>query len=73
MIVAVAASNACGYIHNFTRFSGELFGLLIAVLFLQQGIKGLVMEFEAGPDVAWRVFSGVWALCVIQDTAMRLP
>lgn len=32
----LALFNTCVYIHHFTRFSGELFGLLIAVLFLQQ-------------------------------------
>jgi hypothetical protein len=32
----LAVCNTCAYIHHFTRFSGELFGLLIAVLFLQQ-------------------------------------
>lgn len=35
------------YIHIFTRFSGELFGLLIAVLFMQQGIRGLRDEYRA--------------------------
>ena len=35
------------YINKFTRFSGELFGLLIAVLFMQQAIKGVVLEFQA--------------------------
>ena len=39
-IFILAATNACNYIHSFTRFSGELFGLLIAILFVQQGIKG---------------------------------
>ena len=31
MIFILAALNACSYIHSFTRFSGELFGLLISV------------------------------------------
>lgn len=32
----------CQYINKFTRFSGELFGMLIAILFMQQAIKGVV-------------------------------
>lgn len=44
MILAVA--NACKYIHTFTRFAGELFGLLIAVLFFQQGVRGLRAEYR---------------------------
>ena len=36
MCALLALFNTCAYIHHFTRFSGELFGLLIAVLFLQQ-------------------------------------
>lgn len=31
MILMLAAAGACRYIHLFTRFSGELFGALIAV------------------------------------------
>ncbi len=31
MILALSAAGACRYIHLFTRFSGELFGALIAV------------------------------------------
>lgn len=40
----LASVNTCKFIHSFTRFSGELFGFLIAILFLQQGIKGLTEE-----------------------------
>ena len=36
MCALLAIMNTCCYIHHFTRFSGELFGLLIALLFLQQ-------------------------------------
>lgn len=39
MCAALALAGACGCIHLFTRFSGELFGALIAALFLQVGIK----------------------------------
>ncbi len=39
---------------RFTRLSGELFGFLIAVLFMQQAIKGTRLEFlpQQGPDAA---------------------
>jgi hypothetical protein len=39
LVVLLAAGNACALISAFTRFSGELFGMLIAVLFLQVGVK----------------------------------
>jgi hypothetical protein len=34
MVAALALANACTYITRFTRFAGELFGALIAILFL---------------------------------------
>lgn len=43
--------NACNFIKLFTRFSGELFGFLIAILMVDQGLKGTVAEFEK--KVAW--------------------
>ena len=39
MILLLAVTNTCVYINRFTRLSGELFGGLIAVLFLQQAVK----------------------------------
>ena len=39
MILLLAVTGTCVYINYFTRFSGELFGGLIAVLFLQQAVK----------------------------------
>ena len=39
MILLLAVTGTCVYINQFTRFSGELFGGLIAVLFLQQAVK----------------------------------
>lgn len=41
----LAIFNACTIITRFTRIAGELFGMLIAVLFIQEAIKGLVSEF----------------------------
>jgi len=39
MVLLLALLNTCALITSFTRFSGELFGMLIAVLFMQVGIK----------------------------------
>lgn len=39
MCLLLAFSNACAGIDRFTRFCGELFGALIAILFLQVGVK----------------------------------
>ena len=46
MLWLTAASGACRYIYKFTRFSGELFGMLIATLFLQQAFEGVKEEFQ---------------------------
>lgn len=62
MILILAAVNSCSYIHRFTAFSGELFGLLIAVLFLQEGFKGIVDEFNVGETSAEHHLSGFWSL-----------
>ncbi|KAL8054262.1 hypothetical protein ABFX02_05G126300 [Erythranthe guttata] len=42
----LAAFNACTIITRFTRVAGELFGMLICVLFIQEAIKGVVSEFH---------------------------
>lgn len=41
------ATTPLQYISRFTRLSGELFGMLIALLFLQQAVKGSVEEFRS--------------------------
>ncbi|CAL5439960.1 unnamed protein product [Camellia sinensis] len=46
MLFLLAIFNACTVINRFTRIAGELFGMLIAVLFMQEAIKGLVSEFK---------------------------
>ncbi|GFY96996.1 HCO3- transporter family [Actinidia rufa] len=46
MLFLLAIFNTCTVINRFTRIAGELFGMLIAVLFIQQAIKGLASEFE---------------------------
>lgn len=45
LLFLLAILGACSIINRFTRLTGELFGLLIAMLFMQQAIKGLVEEF----------------------------
>ncbi|XAR69359.1 hypothetical protein NMG60_11000907 [Bertholletia excelsa] len=46
LLFLLAMFNAGTMITRFTRIAGELFGMLIAVLFLQQAIKGVVSEFS---------------------------
>ncbi|KAI3860539.1 hypothetical protein MKX03_025471 [Papaver bracteatum] len=45
MLFLLAIFNACTIITRFTRIAGELFGMLIAALFIQEAIKGMVSEF----------------------------
>ncbi|KAF2600135.1 hypothetical protein F2Q68_00009008 [Brassica cretica] len=42
LLVVIAIFNVADIINRFTRIAGELFGMLIAVLFIQQTIKVLV-------------------------------
>ncbi|KAK1549831.1 hypothetical protein Q3G72_008642 [Acer saccharum] len=46
MLFLLAIFNACDIITRFTRIAGELFGMLIAVLFIQEAIKGVISEFN---------------------------
>ncbi|KAK3219577.1 hypothetical protein Dsin_013547 [Dipteronia sinensis] len=46
LLFLLAIFNASDVINRFTRIAGELFGMLIAVLFIQEAIKGIVSEFE---------------------------
>jgi len=39
MLVLMGIANACDLINRFTRVAGELFGMLIAMLFMQEAIK----------------------------------
>lgn len=45
MLFFLAFFNACNIITRFTRIAGELFGMLITVLFLQEAFKGIMSEF----------------------------
>ncbi|KAK8481972.1 hypothetical protein V6N11_013892 [Hibiscus sabdariffa] len=46
LLILLAVFNACTIITRFTRIAGELFGMLITVLFIQEAIKGVVSEFN---------------------------
>lgn len=43
MLILLAIFNACNIITRFTRIAGELFGMLITVLFFQEAIKVLLI------------------------------
>ncbi|KAL6493537.1 Boron transporter 1 [Orobanche gracilis] len=71
LLFLLAVLGACSIINRFTRIAGELFGLLIAMLFMQQAIRGVVEEFgipqrENIKDTAflpsWRFGNGMFAL-----------
>ncbi|KAM0921656.1 hypothetical protein ACQ4PT_006623 [Festuca glaucescens] len=71
LLFSMAVLGACSIINRFTRVAGELFGLLIAMLFMQQAIKGLVDEFRI-PErenikslqfvPSWRFANGMFAI-----------
>lgn len=44
LLILLAIFNACNIISRFTRIAGELFGMLISVLFIQEAIK-VCIEF----------------------------
>ncbi|RDX62319.1 putative boron transporter 2, partial [Mucuna pruriens] len=71
LLFLLAILGACSIINRFTRIAGELFGLLIATLFMQEAIKGLIHEFHiperANPtspefQSSWRFGNGMFAL-----------
>ncbi|CAI8585261.1 unnamed protein product [Vicia faba] len=71
ILFLLAILGACSIINRFTRIAGELFGMLIAMLFMQQAIKGLVDEFripkrEDTKSIeflpSWRFANGMFAL-----------
>ncbi|KAL9239779.1 hypothetical protein vseg_014068 [Gypsophila vaccaria] len=83
LLFIMAILGACSIINRFTRLAGELFGLLIAMLFMQQAIKGLVEEFgiperENSKAIefmsSWRFANGMFALVLsfgLMLTALR--
>ncbi|KAJ8573671.1 hypothetical protein K7X08_010182 [Anisodus acutangulus] len=71
LLFLLAILGACSIINRFTRLAGELFGMLIAMLFMQQAIKGLVEEFRVPKRnnhhlaefiPSWRFANGMFAL-----------
>ncbi|XP_010049957.2 boron transporter 4 isoform X1 [Eucalyptus grandis] len=46
LLFLLAIFNTCEIITKFTRIAGELFGMLIAVLFVQEAVKGVISEFH---------------------------
>lgn len=71
LLVLLSVLGACSIINRFTRVAGELFGLLIAMLFMQQAIKGVVEEFgipksedpnQSALQPSWRFGNGMFAL-----------
>ncbi|XP_056176249.1 boron transporter 4 isoform X1 [Syzygium oleosum] len=46
LLFLLAIFNASNIINRFTRVAGELFGMLITILFIQEAIKGAVSEFK---------------------------
>ncbi|KAM7263356.1 hypothetical protein ACFE04_001039 [Oxalis oulophora] len=50
LLILLALFNASNILSRFTRIAGELFGMLIAVLFIQEAVKGMVSEFELPDD-----------------------
>ncbi|KAL2935032.1 putative boron transporter 2 [Bienertia sinuspersici] len=71
LLFFMAILGACSIINRFTRLAGELFGLLIAMLFMQEAIRGLVDEFHIpkseNPKLteflpSWRFANGMFAL-----------
>ncbi|XP_027931183.1 boron transporter 1-like [Vigna unguiculata] len=71
LLFLLAILGACSIINRFTRLAGELFGLLIAMLFMQEAIKGLIHEFHiperanpSSPEFqsSWRFGNGMFSL-----------
>nr|KJB39174.1 hypothetical protein B456_007G001500 [Gossypium raimondii] len=71
LLFLLAILGACSIINRFTRVAGELFGLLIAMLFMQQAIRGIVEEFgipqrenpqQTALQPSWRFGNGMFAL-----------
>ncbi|KAM7272992.1 hypothetical protein ACFE04_027656 [Oxalis oulophora] len=71
LLFLLAVLGACSIINRFTRIAGEMFGLLIAMLFMQQAIRGVVEEFgiperedpnQTALFPSWRFGNGMFAL-----------
>ncbi|XP_047316836.1 boron transporter 1-like [Impatiens glandulifera] len=83
LLFLFAVLGACSIINRFTRLAGELFGLLIAMLFMQQAIRGIVEEFgipqrenpnQTALEPSWRFGNGMFAMVLsfgLLFTALR--
>lgn len=62
ILILLAIFNACTIITRFTRIAGELFGMLITILFLQEAIKGVISEFSVpkGEDPKLEKYQFPW-------------
>ncbi|XP_056162154.1 boron transporter 4-like isoform X1 [Syzygium oleosum] len=62
LLFLLAIFNTCKIITKFTRIAGELFGMLIAVLFVQEAVKGVISEFHVphAEDSSAEVYQFQW-------------
>ncbi|CAM0957508.1 unnamed protein product [Alopecurus aequalis] len=62
MLFLMAIYNAAVALNRFTRFAGELFGMLITILFMQEAIKGMFSEFSVpeGSDQSLPIYQFQW-------------
>jgi len=66
LLFLLAIFNAGNIINRFTRIAGELFGMLITVLFLQEAIKvslwhiSLAINYQIKHDLAYDMGKGLW-------------
>ncbi|KAL9323154.1 hypothetical protein ACSQ67_011207 [Phaseolus vulgaris] len=76
LLFLLAIFNAGNIINKFTRIAGELFGMLITVLFLQEAIKGIVSEFKVPKEeTQYRkstIFIGWWFRSFVADYGVPL-
>ncbi|XP_074287772.1 boron transporter 4-like [Silene latifolia] len=62
LLMLSAIFNACAIIDRFTRMAEELIEILIALLFIQESIKGIVSEFQVpkGKDSNYDEYQFEW-------------
>ncbi|KAJ8445577.1 hypothetical protein Cgig2_012465 [Carnegiea gigantea] len=83
MLFLLSIFNAATIINRFTRIAGELFGMLITVLFFQEAIKGVISEFriqesknpnDEKNQFQWRYMNGLLGIIFtfgLLSTAMK--
>ncbi|KAL2932397.1 Boron transporter 4, partial [Bienertia sinuspersici] len=62
LLLVMAMLNACDIIDRFTRISEELIEMLIALLIIQEAIKGIISEFHVpkGKDSDYKAYQFEW-------------